>query len=486
MDLPPIDDAVLLARHELWRRGEIASWKLDSTQQQIYEAIQRGRRKHCLLCSRRNGKSYTLVVIAFETALRASNRRISYASPFGRDASEIATDIAVQIMEDCPDDVRPEYKAATREYVFKNGSTIRFAGLNSEHAQQLRGRAAHLFIVDEMGLVDDLKHVIQDVVLPMTLTTQGRVLFATTPARSPSHQSTTIIKKMMADGDVSVFTIRDNIRVSDEVKAEYLIEAGETADDIPAILAGTAEPKSSTAAREYFCRLDITDADTAVLPEFTAALAKEICIDVQVPPFFDCYVALDPGFNDRTGALFAYWDFAQKKLVIQDEFLLSRATTDDIAYAIEEKEKMLWGARRPLMRVTDLDLRLIADLQQRNGLAFMPGNRQDALGGIDYVRTMLRRREIIISPNCVNLIRQAKHAIWNRANSDFDRSDQDGHFDLIASLRILCRSVVRTKNPYPHWYGAPGYNTSSSAPRKVNKTVFTDTPLGRRLAKKWG
>lgn len=485
MDLVDAEAAVLAAKHELWRRGDLA-WKLDKTQKKMYDAIQRGRRKHCLLCSRRLGKSFLLVVVAFETALKKPNQRISYAAPFGRDASDIATDLAVEIMLDCPEDIRPEYRAATKEYVFKNGSVIRFAGLNSEHAQQLRGRKAHLFIIDEMGLCDDVKHVIQDVAMPMTLTTGGRMIFATTPARSPGHDSSIIIKKMLADGEVSTFTILDNHRVGNDVKAEYLIEAGERPEAIPEILAGLRLPESTTALREYFVQLDITDAETAVIPEFTAQAQKDIVFDIERPPFFDSYVCVDPGSVDNTGILYAYWHFLEKKLVIEAESLLKRPSTHDIARAIQTQEAALWGVKPPLTRISDIDPRLVMDLWQNYGLSFKQANRQDAFGAIDNVRTMIRRREIIIAPSCTSLIRQLKNATWNRKATDFERTQEDAHFDLLAALKYLAREIVKGKNPFPSWYYDPGFGHSNGPDRAKPKTVFSDTPLGRKLAKKWG
>lgn len=478
--------ARLAAKHQLWRLGKLR-WKLDSTQKKIYDAIEKGKRKHFLLCARRLGKSHILVCIAFEHALRHKNQRISFAAPTGKDASQIVSDIAVHILEDCPADVMPEFYTADREYRFPNGSIIRFAGLNAEHAQQLRGRAANLFIIDELGLCDDVKHVIDDIAMPMTLTTGGRLLFASTPARSPGHDSTTIVKKMLKDGDVSTFTLLDNVRVSDETKAEYLLEAGENPDRIPEILAGKLEPETSTAAREYFCKLDVTDAETAVVPEFNAQAQSEIVLpNYERPPFFDCYVSMDPGFNDKTGVLFSYYDFVNKKLVIEDELLLTRANTDDIALAIKQKEEQLWGGRVPLLRISDIDLRLISDLYRNHGLVFQPANRQDSLGAIDFVRTMVRRREIVISPNCPGIIRQLRNATWNRKASDFERTQEDSHFDLLASLKYLARAIARNKNPYPSWYGIGGFNTHARATTETRKTVFSNTPLGRKLAKKWG
>lgn len=479
------EDALLLARQELWRRGNLR-WKLHATQKTLYDLLQ-GKRRYFLLCSRRLGKSYLLVCLAFETALKKPGARISYAAPTAKDASQIAGDLAAEILADCPEDVRPEYRAAEKEYRFPNGSIVRFSGVNAENHENLRGRAADDFYLDEAGTMDELRYVLDSVVSPMTMTTRGRVILASTPPRSPGHDMTKVAKDMLKRGELSTFTLLDAPHLDYGDKFEALERAGENPDRIPEIIAGKLEPETSTALREFWARLDVTDAETAVVPEFTAQAASEIVIpDYPRPPYFDCYVSMDPGFSDKTGVLFSYYDFANKKLVIEDELLLARANTDDIAEAIKAKEESLWGGKVPLLRVTDVDHRLRADLYQRHGLVFQMANRQDSLGAIDLVRTMVRRREIVISPSAPGVIRQLRNATWNRKASDFERTQEEGHYDLLASLKYLARAINRSKNPYPQWYGAAGYGTHTSHLGQKPKTVFSDTPLGRKLAKKWG
>lgn len=473
----------IIARQELWRRGDLR-FKLHPTQKKIY-ALLEGRRRFFLRCSRRLGKSFALCVICLEHAIKKPGARISYAAPGQKDAVQIVSDLMAQILADCPEDIRPEFHAADKEYRFPhNGAVIRFSGVNNEHHENLRGRAADVFVLDEVGQMDDLDYILNSIVSPMTATTKGRVLMASTPPRSPGHDMYKIVQGMEKRGEVATFTLLDAPHIDAEEKAEMLERAGEDPINIPAILAGKLEPQGTTALREYFCQF-VTDSASAVLPEFTAQAQAEICIPWERPPYFDSYVSIDPGFSDKTGIIFGYWDFVRKKLVIQDEVMLTRATTDDIAESIKHKEEELWNGKRPLARISDIDLRLIADLQQRHGIFFTKANRQDSLGAIDLVRSMIRRREIIIDPKCVALRRQMANAVWNRKATDFERSAEDSHQDALAALKYLCRAVVRDRNPYPSWYGSPGFHTHSPNSNKKPHSVFSDTPLGRKFAKKW-
>ena len=474
----------------LWARGNL-TYKLDATQRSIKASLSATKeRKFFLLCSRRLGKSFTLVLEAFETALKKPLSRILYLAPTGKDAADIVTDIVDgHLLPDCPANLRPGYDKQQKFYTFNNGSTIRFRGVNGEHAESLRGGAADLVILDECGTMDDLAYVVSSVVMPMTLTTGGRVLLATTPSRSPGHDSVAIYEDLAGRNATVKFTLLDNPRVAPEVKAEFLKEAGEPDALVDAIVAGTASPTTTTALREYFCEF-VTDAASAVLPEFTADAQAQTVKSASRPAYFDAYVAMDPGFQDRTAVLYAYWDFRRAKLVIEDESLMHRPSTSDIAAEIARKERGLWSGSEPYARVSDVDPRLIADLWQLHRIQFRASEKQDSLGAINLVRNMIQSRELEIDPRCVHLIRQMRNAIWNNKATDFARAGSktpDGHFDLVAALKYLCRGVNRHHNPYPEGYGVVTTQNSWLSPRPTASPVglglMADTPFSRRLAR---
>jgi hypothetical protein len=467
-----------------WRRGRLG-YKLHATQRKIADRLDAVKsRKFFLLCSRRLGKTHLLMTRAFEMALRKPNARVLYLAPFASDAASIATDIASRVIEGCPPDIAPEYLQQIKEF--------RLKGVNGEHAKQLRGGAADLIILDECGIMDNLTSVINDVCMPMTLTTNGTILLATTPAMSPSHESTGIYEQLAGRNAAVKFTILDapETHIPREAKLEYLIAAGEKEEDVLDIIEGRKYPKSTTARREYFCEF-VTDSERAVCPEFDFAAEREIVRTYPRPAHYDTYVSMDPGFADRTGILYGFYDFTHAKLVIEAESLLSQANTSDIAEEIKYQERRLWGDREAYLRVSDVDLRLIADLRSMHSLAFAPTRKEDSLGAINLMRNMVQFREIVISPTCVHLIRQLHNATWNIQKTDFDQGGkEDGHFDLVAALKYMCRNVRKTRNPYPAGYygvGGPGGPPSGTfvSPKGYSRPslgLLDDTPLGRRLA----
>lgn len=477
-----------LAIQECWRRGEL-SYKLHATQRLIYNSIEanKGAKRFFLNCSRRLGKSYMLTVMCIEQALRHKGSRILYLAPWSKDATDIVKDASALILADCPPSLAPNYSAQNREFIFRNGSIIRFKGTNGEHAQFLRGGAAHFVVLDECGLMDDFKHVVNDIVTPMTLTTNGVVIMATTPARTPGHESKEFCEAAFRDNCGYEFTLLDAPHLSTEQRRRALLSAGEAESDVPHILAGKLKPKSTTAKREYFAEW-VTDASTAVIPEFDAQARAEIVREPPPrPPYFDTYVSMDPGFVDRTGILFGYYDVKAAKLVIEDEALLDHAGTPEIATSIRDKERQLWKDKQPYLRVSDVEKRLVSDLITEHQLPFSLAIKSDSQGSIWRMRQMVHSRQILIHPRCVQLIRQMSNCVWNKKASDFQRDTTadniDGHFDLVAALKYLCRMVDTNRNPYPSWY-REGPDTSRRARRDTSArkgTIRSDTPLSRRL-----
>jgi hypothetical protein len=491
---PPRDPKLLeaarqVARFEAWRRGFL-KYLLHDTQRQIYDALATStHRRHFLCCSRRLGKSFLLTVLCFEMALRKKSSRVLYLAPWAKDAADIVKDAAEYILPDCPPEFRPDYNAQAREFLFKNGSIIRFRGTNGETAQFLRGGSADLVVIDECGLVDDLKHVVNDVVTPMTLTTRGRVILATTPARTPGHDAKKLYDQCVETGAVHEFTILAAPHLTEDDRREALVSAGEDPKDVPLILNGAMAPKTTTAQREYFCQW-VTDAGLAVVPEFDAQARHEMVKVLPRPQYFDAYTAMDPGFVDNTGVLFGYWDVREQKLVIEDEWLASHAGTPDIAAAIRSKEKALWGDLQPFMRICDVEKRLISDLIRNFGLPFSTVLKNDSKGAVWNMRQMVKSRQIVIHPRCVALVRQMQNAIWNPRASDMahDPSAEglDGHYDLVAALKYLCRTIVRDRNPYPSGYFDPGFGHSRgwSSTFAAKPSIRPDTPISRKLNKK--
>lgn len=451
MDKKP-EISALQAKQELWRRGQL-QWKLGPHQKELYDLFHGTDHKiQTWLLSRRYGKTYTLCIFALEMCLRKPGSIVKFVSPTRLQVQNNIRPIIRQITEDCPDDLKPDFKTQDFIYYFPNGSELQLAGSESGHAEKLRGGSAHIAIIDEAQDVTDLNNIIMSILLPTTLTTGGKVLLAGTPPRSTDHDFVTRIEDAEARGSLIKKTIFQNIRLSKE-------QIQETIDQYP------LGEKSEEFRREYLCEI-IKDQNISVVPEFTEELEKEIVKEWTRPPFFDGYVAMDLGGVDLTGLVFGYYDFKNNKIIIEDEIVMDFSLKDmnitTLTDKIKAKEESLWlnplsqEVKKPYMRVSDINPIVTQEIavKSRNEIFFMPTKKDDKEAAINNMRMLLGSKKIIIHPRCVNLLRHLRNVKWAsvKNKNTFGRSPDNGHYDLVDALIYMCRSVLFNKNPYPVGY----------------------------------
>lgn len=302
-DDPDLRRLRALAVEEAWRKGDLA-YKLDSVQRGAVarldgligapgepltgaarssdapmteeEALQRIRSiknlSAFLLWPRGGGKSYMLITKCLMVCMGAPNRRVLYAGPIAKDVEKLVWDtLNLYILPDCPPDLRKKvfeegWRAGDAELQFPNGSTLRFRGCNNEGVERLRGPGSHFIVLDEAGSIDTFRYAMT-VVSPVAERWSGRIWIATTPAKSPDHESKGVFDEH-EDKDVAIkYTLLDIKRLSWDEKAQQLLKWKENPEDIPAILAGKMLPRTTDALRESWCEW-VTDSDSAIIPEW--------------------------------------------------------------------------------------------------------------------------------------------------------------------------------------------------------------------------
>ena len=437
------------ARKILWNKG-IITFKLDPNQIELYNSYLNAKTKTIVWgCSRRLGKSYTLCVIAIQMCLQRKNAIVKYLAPKQKDVKTIIRPLMRQLIADSPEEIRPIEKTAAGVWYFPStGSEIQIAGCDNGRAESVRGGGSDLCIVDEAGFTNDLEYIVKSILLPTTTTTHGKIILASTPPKSPSHEFVKFIRKAEYEGSFVKKTIYDNPRL--------------TKEDIDELADSVGGKESVEFRREYLAQV-ITDEQRAVVPEFNDEAIQEIVTEWKRPPFYDAYTAMDLGIKDLTVVLFAYYDFRAGKLIIEDEFVLNgqKFTTQALAQGIREKESNLLTDpltnefKPPHVRVSDNNLIVINDLYHLHGLTFIPTRKDDADAALNNMRILVKDRRIIIHPRCITLIRHLQNGIWNKSKSSYERSEDNGHFDAIDSLKYLVRNVDFTKNPYPRGYNLP-------------------------------
>lgn len=428
-------------------------------------------KKFVINSARRLGKSYLLCVIALEQAIQFPGSQIKYAASSQRAVKKIILPLMRQILETCPKHLRPVFKVHDGEYEFANGSLIAVAGSGQDQLDNLRGTACDLALIDEAGFIesDDLTYLIESILLPQTLTRpNARVIIASTPPVTPDHSFVTkYMADAMAKGAYSRFTIFDNPLLTQETIEEFMAEAGGAT--------------STTWRREYLAEV-VTETTHALFPEVAdGVLMRELAIEVPRPSHIIPITVLDLGYLDFTGVLFGYYHFALAKIVIEDEFLINKATSADIVQQILAREKALWGDVPVRHRVADAPAIVIADLNQTHRFACRTPEKYDLSANVNRVRMEFQNKGIYIHPRCTGLIAQCQFGTWNTQHNGFSRSSSGGHWDLAAALVYLCKHIDKNTNPIPPGYGIDPYNTWGVPTKRLSQLAESLRPLFPRL-----
>lgn len=436
------------ARKKLWAKG-ILSWKLDSSQMDLYRDYKSPKIKEHYWClSRQTGKSWTVCTVASEDAIQKPGIRMAYIAPQLSDAFDITEQTFDQIYED-NQELKPKYNSKLNRWEWANGSYLKIAGTDNKNYNKIRGRKFDRIFLDEFCFMDDFRKVLFSCVYPTTTSVPDyKVIFISTPPETPDHESNMILDDAEERGVLIAKTIYDCPRFSPEYIEENIVKRYRP-------LGGT---KSVDFRREYMVER-IPDINKLVLPEVNQELIQKIVADVQRPEFFKINEAFDWGVLDNNAGLFAYIDYEKQVIVIEDELFENGVhfTTKDIAGMIREKEMKLWGHNGHIIqRCCDNNLQIINDMCSLYHLTMFATQKHEKSAAIQQVRQLLANGQIIINPRCVNLIEQIQSATWvNSKKKDFARRNGH-HYDLVASLIYLIRNANLQINPFPVDYSTRG------------------------------
>lgn len=439
----PLQVSPQQAREILWRKGKITDFLLDSNQKVLRDQLKSKKRKtHVALFSRQSGKSFGALGIASEELMSRKNITICYVAPRLKQGKKIVKSTFDEIFKSCPPDLKPKFDRDSSTYIFPSTkSKLELYGFNAEEIESARGPKAHMIIVDECGFMNDLKYGLKSVLYPKLNSTKGPMLLISTLPRSQGHEFWGIVKE--AEYKETLIN-RDIFQCPRYTK-----------EDIDGFAEEVGGYDSVDFKREYR-NIMITDEDHAVIPEATDESLLKIVKEYKRPPYFDPYVSMDIGVKDLTGILYAYYDFLTGKIVIEDEatFKGKSFTTANLAASVKKTEEALWGLKRPFIRVSDNNnLILLNDLSIDYGITFIPTAKDNKHAWINQIRILIAEERLIINPKCKQLIFHLKNATWNKNKTEYERSPEGGHYDLIDALAYLVRNIAYARNPYPKGYG---------------------------------
>lgn len=444
------------ARWELWRMGDL-SWKLKGKQSDIYDdVVDQSKDVSVILCSRRFGKSTTVLVPQIEACIQNPFIITKHACPTQKMVKEMIYPALRVLFHDAPPefDLTKLWMASEGKLIFPNGSMITIAGTDGNNADNLRGAYCHIAVADEAGFMDDLDYVIRSILLPQTDTTGGKLILLSTPNfYNPAHEfHTEYVFPYEASGNLIKFTLFDSPMVNEQERNKI----------ISRYKLGIEDPKFKC---EYMVEVPKSTEQT-VFAEFYQNKKEIITEDnMTLPPYCDTYVGGDVGVKDLTAYIFGYYNFKEATLYIMDEWIMNglEMTTEHIASAIKTKEELHFtypnGKRlHPLRRVMDNDLKLITDLNRLHGINFMATKKDKLAAQINEVKILLQEGRIKIHPRCKHLIYHLENAQWKKGYEgrevgklpdSIDGDIKGGHCDAAFALVYLVRNILYNHNPYP-------------------------------------
>lgn len=422
-----------------WARGDL-NHLLHSGQTKIQSVLTKSQHQlQVVLCARGFGKTYWGATLAVSQALQKPKSKIKIATEFQTDLEALILPNFDAVLEGCPEGLRPLWKATKCKFVFQNGSEIALVGLDRK-PNGLRGQhGVDLIILEEAGFISKLETLYRSVIVPTTTHRPNcKIVLISTPPESLDHYFWTFVDRAQVSGSISTFTIDDNPML--------------THADIKRIESEMGGRESTQFQREYLCQR-VAEASRMLVPEFSDTSVATVERDKYFQ-FWLKFSALDSGVRDLTTALWAYYDFHQAKLIVEDELVLGGkdVLTQTIFNRSREIESHLEYTR--VRRYADNNnLILIQDLNQlafqgkvESGhmdaaLHWVPTRKDAVEASINLVRTWFNADRIRIHPRCKHLIGTLKTALWNKQRTDFSRSPVYGHADAIMSLVYLIRNV---------------------------------------------
>lgn len=422
----------------LWSAG-VLLWKVRPHQLGVYEFLSEADglplMQRLAYVHRQFGKSYLALLIAVEYALQHPAACITVFAPSQKMLRSIMLPNMTRLLNDCPDGLRPRFNGVDNVFTFpSSGSVIRIDGADQGNAENARGRANNLVVIDEAGFIRDLKGLIKDIILPSFLTTGGRLIAITTPPKSAGHYCAALRQDLDQTGAFVKVRLSENPTISPDVRKRYADESG--GED------------SASFRREYECD-EITDAEAAVVPEFDT-VAQGLIVRKVPPadPYTQRITSMDLGWADPTAVLYGHYHFPTATLCVQKESLLKRARIDQIADEVRSTEQALWGSA-PQTRISDIDPLVLSELASKYNLPFRPVTKQVKEQMVNAVRTWVRERRLVIDPDCSGLIAQLEAAIWTATRRAFEHTPAFGHFDLVDALIYMVQGAPVHLNPYP-------------------------------------
>lgn len=411
----------------LWQRG-VLSYQLRPVQKSIYKTwllSKKTTKKLVCIASRRLGKSTLGLIICIEEAIKKPGSNILFITPVNKNVDRYVLEIAGKVLKDCPDNLRPEWLPQKCIYLFPNGSQIFCVGSSNQSYENLRGTRVNLAVIDEAQRMEDLEIIVDEVVIPSMLDSDGYLLIFGTVPRQPNHP---FMRRYVRDAKKT-----NSYAVFDIYTAGYP----------PSRLAEFRNEVSKEAwEREFECK-ENADKRFNVTPNFDVEKHVKAMPQQDYFVHLTSYTGMDiGGALDQTHVLFAYYDSVIKKLIVKSEavWAAQESRVDRIAETVKRKEREM---SRKILRVSDTNnFILVKELQERHKLGFTPVKKGPGSldAQLEILNIWIESDRVLVDPSCKVLIQEMRFGSWNKTRTDLDRNE-GSHCDGLVALAYLLTIV---------------------------------------------
>lgn len=376
------------------------------------------------IASRRLGKSTLGFTICCEEAIKTPGSNILFITPVNKNVDRYVVEIAGEVLRDCPAALRPELLPQKAIYKFPNGSQIFCVGSSNQSYENLRGTRVKLAVIDESQRMEDLEIIVDEVIMPSLLDSDGYLLMFGTVPRQPNHPwMRRYVREAERDGAFAEFDIYQANYPPDRV-AFFRKQVSQDAWD-----------------REFLCKRN-ADKKFKITPNFDKAkhVLRGHYVRPDYFPMLVSYTGMDiGGALDQTHEIFSTYDAVRKKLVIWSEavWMAQDSRVDQIAKLTKEKEKT---ASKKILRVCDTNnFILMKELQEKHRVRFDPVQKGPGSleAMLEILNIWIENDKIEVDPSCKVLISEFDHGSWNKSRTDFARSEGNHCDGLIAVAYIL-------------------------------------------------
>jgi hypothetical protein len=427
--------AARLAAQELFARGDI-SWLLHPEQLKAMQWYEQRYREVAVYCiNRQFGKTFMLLAYAVAYCLSKPKMSVLMLAPHLDQLETILMPRLNFLFQFLADEQVPLRRKES--WTFRNGSVLRLDGIAVGRGVRVRGGSVHLVICDECRDVPDLTAAVESHISPMTVTTKGRIILSSTPPDTISHSFTDkFIREAIQRGDFYSATYKQNPLLPTE-RLRYLMETMYPGGEENIIF-----------RREYMADYSVSDPELRVVREWDEGandrFFEEEYIGSQqnlVRP----YTALDFASSDPCGILVGHFDPIAGCLIIEEEWFQRHMNTNDVATKIiemEQRHHRRLPRKLPVIRIMDIDPRLMADLYTGYQLRFEPAAKSNSnIAMINRLRIIVAEGKLRVHPRCTQLKFQLRTGVFNAKMNDYLRTDRTGHLDLVDAAKYLALGV---------------------------------------------